>query len=41
MNPAALALLRKAPRHRLAGKFSTRPRANQLGLISALTLALR
>ncbi len=41
VNPAALALLRKAPRHRLAGRFSTRPRTNQLGIISAVTLALR
>lgn len=39
VNPAALTLLQNALHHRLAGKFSTRPRTNQLGIISAVTLA--
>ena len=41
VNPAALALLDKAVRHRLTGKLSTRPRTNQLGLISTVRLTLR
>ena len=41
VNPAALALLPGRPHHRLAGKFSTRPRTNQLGIISAVTLVLK
>jgi len=41
VNPAALALLQKARHHRVTVKFSTRPRTNQLGIISAVTLALR
>jgi hypothetical protein len=38
VNSAALAILHAAPRRRLIGKLSTRPRTRQLGLISTVTL---
>ena len=41
VSPAALSLLSKARRLRLRAKLSTRPRTNQLGLISTVTLVLR